>query len=72
MRTSKTFMLKDDTRELLKIFVQYVAESQKRAVQAMMSIMEEQRKQWENHVTVRNNSTPVLLRASEPQLAVAC
>ncbi len=51
MRTSKTFMLKDDTRELLKIYVQHVVERQKRAVQEMMSCVEEQRRQRpENHM----------------------
>ncbi len=52
----------------MEIYAQHVAESQKRAVQKMMSSVEEQRKQRgeKNHVTVRNNSIPVLLRTSEP------
>src|SRR5215469_4981343 len=56
----------------MEIYAQHVQESQRRGVQKMMSAVEEQRKQRgeKNHVTVRNNSIPVLLRTSEPQPSV--
>ena len=58
----------------LEIYAQHVAESQRRAVQKMMSSMEEQRKLRgkENHVALRSNSIPVLLRTSDSQPPLSC
>lgn len=56
-----------------EIYAQQVAESQRRAMQKMMASVEEQRKQQsaENHVTVRHNSIPVLLRTAQPVPSVS-
>jgi len=58
----------------LEVYAQHVPESQRKAVEKMMSSIEEQRKQRaENgHVAVRSNSIPILLRVSEPLPSVSC
>jgi hypothetical protein len=58
----------------MDVYVQHVAESQRRAVQKMMSSVDEQRKQRgeENHVALRSNSTPVLLRTSDSLPVASC
>ena len=58
----------------MEIYAQHVPDSQRRAVQKMMSSVEEQRQQRgeKNHVALRSNSTPVLLRTSVSQPAISC
>ena len=58
----------------MEIYAQHVPESQRRAVQKMMSSVEEQREQRVegNHVALRSNSTPVLLRTSDSRPIVSC
>lgn len=57
----------------MEIYAQTVPENQKRAVQKMMTAIQERRQNraTANHVALRSDSTPVLLRNSESQLAVS-